>query len=133
MFWLILCRKGRYCTVFARKFNQTPDRAGTCGDGMVINFIGGNVTRTSFLWVTLFGTRALCTQNYCLHRTCATGLFESGIVGATAEALTDLIPCSDSSETTDWLAVTSVVLVASLELLLAADTLLVDQFKLLSW
>ncbi len=89
-FWLILCRKGRYCTVFAREFNQGPIQASTRGVGMVVDFVDANVARGSFLGVILFGARALCTRNDCLYRTCATGPHKSGIIGATAETATVL-------------------------------------------
>ena len=60
-FLLILRRKGRYCTVFAREFNQAPILASTRGVGMVVDYVDANVARDSFVGVILFGARAPCT------------------------------------------------------------------------
>jgi hypothetical protein len=77
--------------VYARKFNQATIRPRTRGVGMVVNFVDANVARDSFLGAILIGARAPCTQNDCMYCTCATGLHESGIKGATAETATVLV------------------------------------------
>jgi hypothetical protein len=41
-FRLILRRKGRYCVVFFREFNQALIRASTRGVDMVVDFVGTN-------------------------------------------------------------------------------------------
>jgi hypothetical protein len=60
---LILRRIGRYCAVFARKFNQAPIWArSTRGVSMMVNkFVDANVARDSFLGMVMFGARMLCT------------------------------------------------------------------------
>ncbi len=76
--------------LFLKSHQKPPCDVGTCGVGMVVNFVGINVARDTFLGMVLFGARTPCTQNDCVHRTCATCPLESGIVGATAETATVL-------------------------------------------
>ena len=42
---MILGRKGRYCAVFTREFNQAPIRASTRGVGIVFDLVDANVAR----------------------------------------------------------------------------------------
>jgi hypothetical protein len=105
---------------------------------MVVDFVDANVARDSFLRLIFFGTKAPCARHDRMHPTRATGLHESGIVGATAKTATvsklQLFwdPCSEILDTTDWSAGTFVVLTELVEFLFAADTLLEVRFVLVA-